>query len=103
MKGAASVVFPAGGVDPTWKVAGFGDFNCDGNADVVWRNPSTGDNGLFLMNGASPTIVLLPSVKDPAWKIEAVADFEGNGHAGIMWRNAASGASKVWLMDYSVG
>lgn len=31
----------------------FGDFNGDAHADIFWRNPSTGDNAVWLMNGAS--------------------------------------------------
>jgi len=28
-----------------------GDFNGDGRADILWRNSSTGENYVWLMNG----------------------------------------------------
>lgn len=30
-----------------WKIGGVGDFNNDGNADILWRNTWTGDNGIW--------------------------------------------------------
>jgi len=37
------------GVVPTsWKIAGTGDFNADGFADILWRN-TNGDTSIWLM------------------------------------------------------
>ena len=36
---------------PSWSVAGVGDFNADGNADILWRD-SSGSLVEWLMNGA---------------------------------------------------
>ena len=36
-----------------WAVAGTGDFNADGYADIVWYNTSTGQAVIWLMNGTS--------------------------------------------------
>src|SRR5437016_4271234 len=41
-----------------WSVCGMvfaveRDFNGDGRADILWRNLSTGENYLYLMNGTS--------------------------------------------------
>ena len=36
-----------------WRVAGVGDYNGDGRADIVWRNIATGLNAIWMMNGVS--------------------------------------------------
>ena len=38
-----------------WTVAGTADFNGDGSVDLLVWNPTTGDTGIFLMNGTTPT------------------------------------------------
>ena len=35
--------------DMNWAIAGDGDYNGDGNADILWRNRTTGQNWLYLM------------------------------------------------------
>src|SRR5205807_8813261 len=52
--------------DPNWKIAGVGDFDGDGKADILWRNSARGQNYLYLMNGTTikPTEVYLRKVAD---------------------------------------
>jgi hypothetical protein len=40
-----------GFVDINWVMAGTGDFNSDGQADVLWQNTTTGQRALWLING----------------------------------------------------
>jgi len=40
-----------GWVDPNWLMAGTGDFDGDGQADILWQNAVTGQRALWLMNG----------------------------------------------------
>ena len=42
-----------------WKMSGIGDFNKDGNPDILWRNPSTGENLVWYMEGVAHTGTLL--------------------------------------------
>ena len=37
--------------DPTWAIKGVGDVSGDGQADLVWRNSTTGEVGVWLGNG----------------------------------------------------
>src|SRR5205823_955168 len=75
------------------------DFDGDGKSDLVWRNASTGDTWLWLMNGngmiSSTYITNMPS----AWTIAAAADFDGDGKADLIWRNASTGDTWLWLMN----
>jgi hypothetical protein len=97
----------AGGVavrpDASWSVAGVGDFNADGNADVLWRN-SNGSLAIWLMNGTAITssggitfngAAVAP---DASWHVVEIGDFNGDGKSDILWRND-SGAVAEWLTN----
>ncbi len=86
--------------DPTWKVAGVGDFNQDGKPDLVWRNQSSGSNTIWLMDN---TTILnnqgFAAIPDTNWQINGVGDFNGDGKSDLAIRNYSSGQNIVWLMD----
>jgi hypothetical protein len=46
-------------LDTDWRIAGTGDFNGDGQTDILWRNygtgPNQGMNHIWLMNGSVVT------------------------------------------------
>jgi hypothetical protein len=44
-----------------WKPVEIGDFNGDGNCDVLWRNSTTGQLNEFLLNGNIVTAEVSPS------------------------------------------
>jgi hypothetical protein len=45
------------------------DFDGDGRADILWRNPITGDDGLWAMNGfALAAAQAIPGVS-AVWEI----------------------------------
>jgi hypothetical protein len=55
-----------------WQIVGVGDFNGDGISDIVWRNPSTGANGIWLTSsplGSTYTNVVLTSLAGTSWTI----------------------------------
>lgn len=84
-----------------WQIIGTADFNGDGKSDILWRNSSTGQVYMFLMNG--PTIQSQGYVyveQDTAnWKIVALGDFDGDGFADIAYRHESAGQTWVLLMD----
>jgi len=85
---------------PIWQVAGTGDFDGDGRSDILWRNSSTGQNYIYLMNGR--TIVgegFIRTVADQNWQVAAVGDLDGDGKDDIVWRNSATGENYVYFMD----
>jgi FG-GAP-like repeat len=60
--------------DPTGgRAEGIADFNNDGQFDIVFRNPTTGDNAIWIMDGN--TVLdryALTGIADLRWEIEAL-------------------------------
>jgi hypothetical protein len=78
-----------------WQVAGVGDFNGDGNDDVVWRNRSTGVNTIW-RSAVAATTQAVAGVSHLAWNIAAIADYNGDGRSDLMWHNTTTGANVIW-------
>jgi hypothetical protein len=76
-----------------------GDFNGDGNGDVLWRNTSTGNALVWLLDG--PEILAAQSIGAPplVWEIAGTGDFNGDGKTDLLWRNSGNGAMLIWQMD----
>ena len=66
--------------DPSWRIAGNGDLDGDGERDIVWES----DSGLlaaWMMNGARVVSTVWLSINqiDPNWQVRAVGDVNGDG------------------------
>ncbi|MBP7864494.1 MAG: FG-GAP repeat protein [Acidobacteria bacterium] len=81
-----------------WPTPG-SDFDGDGKADLFWRNAVTGDNSIWLMDGAGVKGALAFPAVPPAWKVAATGDFDGDGHVDLLWRHATAGYNVVWYLD----
>jgi FG-GAP-like repeat/Gametolysin peptidase M11 len=74
------------------------DFNGDGKADLLWRNPGTGETLMQLMNGN--TVIGGGSLMINAnWAVTNVGDFNGDGKSDLIWRNTTTGETAMWLMN----
>src|SRR5438445_227158 len=75
------------------------DFSGSGKSDILWRNSSTGQNVLWLMNGATvASAPALATVADLNWTIAGARDFNGDGKADILSRNRSTGRNALFLM-----
>ncbi|MGZ8833285.1 MAG: Ig-like domain repeat protein, partial [Thermoanaerobaculia bacterium] len=81
------------------------DVNGDGNADIVWRNYTTGDNAIWYMSGSAVmSSATLPAVVDTSFRIVAVRDFDGDGRSDLLFRSNVTGDNFIILMNgMSVG
>lgn len=91
---------PQGTVPAEWDVEAYGDFNADGNDDILWRNHATGENLVWLMNREDfSSAAALPQVEaNSGWEIAGVGNFAGNSRPDILWRNVYTGDISVWVM-----
>ena len=97
----ASVDYTTSVTDPNWQVMGVGDFNGDGQSDLLWRNSATGENVVWYMNGATltSTAPLLTVAPASGWQLVGVGDFNADGKPDLLWRNSATGQNVVWYMN----
>jgi len=70
-----------------------GDFDGDGNSDIFFRDPSSGENLLRL--GAFYSRAL-PAVRAAGWKVVGAGDFDGDDKSDLLWRNDDTGANTIW-------
>jgi hypothetical protein len=88
--------------DARWQIAGVGDFSRDGKPDLVWRHSTTGEIGLWLMDGLNliDSIPVYPGVlADLNWKIAGVMDANSDGKPDLVWHHITEGWVGVWYMN----
>ena len=84
----------------SWKIIGSGDYNLDGQVDVLWNEPTNNAIAVWLMRG---THLLTPGpvIHGPAgegWSPLTPADFNFDGMNDVPWSNSGSGSMAAWLM-----
>ncbi len=88
-----------GTVPTSYSIAGFVDFNGDGQTDIVWQNTVSGTRTIWLMNGTTRRASISLGAVNTAWNIAAIGDFNHDGKSDILWQNNLSGVCAVWLMN----
>jgi hypothetical protein len=100
MNGPANLraTMPGATYDPaTMAFVGFGDITGDGNADIVFRNTSSGAIVIWPMVGLTRGTVLTSSAAGSQWTARAVGDMDGDGIADIFWTTSTQ--TSTWLMN----
>ena len=89
------------GASTGWKVGGLGDFDKDGNVDLVWLRPSQGAVALWMMSGSTyaRTVSLTSLAANSGWGTGGVGDFDKDGNQDIVWYQPTQGTVSLWLMN----
>ncbi len=94
-------ISPFNSVSTKTQIDGFGDFNQDGNQDILWRNPSGGAPIVWFMN--SRTLVSYQQVGSisvtSGCSINGVGDFNQDGSPDILWRLQRNGLPIIWYLN----
>lgn len=70
------------------------------DAQIIWRNTTTGQNQIWFMNGAANTATkTFQTISDLNWYIVGRGDFNNDGRPDLLWRNISDGQHSVWYMD----
>src|SRR5262249_36145910 len=83
------------GWDFSWHVIASGDFNKDGNTDVIWDNGHGVEGGWLMANAVRAGTLQLPFFPD--WHTVGTGDFNRDGNTDIMWQNG-DGLVAEWFM-----
>jgi hypothetical protein len=82
-----------------WKIAGIGDFDGDGHADVLLRNGDTGANALWHFTTFANNTAFIKTTLPPvyrSWRVAGIGDLNGDGKSDVLWHNPSTGAMVTW-------
>lgn len=93
--------------DPNWRIAATGDFNGDGQADILWQHLYAGNFVIWFMKGVNGQAVFQSAAyitvngtavalgSDP-WRVVGTSDFDGDGYRDIAFENTTTGELNIW-------
>src|SRR5437763_12924090 len=88
--GGGSLVHPG----PHWHVIGTGDFNGDGNSDVLWQNDS-GEIVIWELNGTRVIAAASLGNPGPSWHAIGAGNFNVDSYSDIILQ-ISSGEVSIW-------
>ena len=79
--------------DPStaYTVAGDGDFTGNGQDNILFRNPSTGDMGYFSLSSSGPNTWQDLGSPSLLYSVVGIGDFNGDGTSDILMQNTSTG------------
>src|SRR5262249_10068578 len=90
--------WPGSGASP-WAIVGQRDFNGDGYADILWRNGTSGQAVIWLLNGASVIGAGSPGTVTTDWAVAGTGVFNGDGFGDVLWYNTGTGQVVIWFLN----
>lgn len=89
--------------DLNWRIAGLGDFDKDGDPDILFRHAASHRLVVWLMDGVNKVggDYVNPDrpIDHDLWDVAGVWDVDQNGIADIVFRHRVSGSLVVWYLD----
>ena len=85
-----------------WDIVTTGDFNKDGDADILWRNKTTNDWKIWQMqNGTRIAQTSWTDSFDPtrAWQVIGAGDTDKDGDDDVILNNPSTGEIMIWEMQ----
>jgi hypothetical protein len=96
--GTVSQSISLGSVATVWSVVGIGDFDGNGNLDILWRDTS-GNLAIWFLNSSGVVTSSASLGNVPTnWFVAETGDFDGDGKSDILWRDDL-GHDVVWFMN----
>jgi hypothetical protein len=86
-----------------WNVAGTGDFDNDGDDDILLRNDTTGQVYLYNMENGKVASGTNIATFGTDWNVDGVGDFNNDGLSDIALKNTATGQFYLLLTDQGGG
>lgn len=76
-----------GGASPSFAVVGSGDFSGDARDDVLFRDPTTGDMGYYVITASSGAVTWHPvGGSSPSYSVVGIGAFSRAGVSEVMFR-----------------
>jgi len=100
----ASVFINAAPDSSAWHIGGVGDFDNDGNPDVLWYNTATLDVCIWFLDGATlkgNPVYIAAHPSSAAWYVGGIGDFDRDGSLDVLWSNSDTRGLVVWYLDGS--
>ena len=98
----AAYLNPASPGSANWKAVGTGDFNGDGQPDILLQN-TDGTLAVWYMNGVTLLSgeYLTPSNPGANWRVMGITDQNGDGKPDLLFQNSSDGSLAIWYMNGS--
>jgi len=97
----SSTTIELGSTGADWVVGAVGDFNKDGNLDILWQNQVNSLTAFWILNSnlQIEAVTFLPT-PDPGWKLSGAGDFNRDGSLDLIWQfQGSTGDVAGWFLD----
>jgi hypothetical protein len=84
-------------------IIGKGDFNEDGQMDLMWQNQVSGVVTIWFMQGPRRLGAPVAVMSSPDWRVVATPDLNLDGYPDVLWQRPTDGALYYYLMDFQGG